>query len=125
MKLHDSFKSKSVITLKRKLKNGNTIKTSHQKGHNFNKINSYIKKLTMLLKPFGPLNFQLCLTEKGPVIFEINPRFSGTTPIRSIYGINEFKILFNYFNDKKYNISLKYGTVIRYFENFFLEKKYF
>ena len=43
----------------------------------------------------GATNFQLKLTKKGPVIFEINPRFSGTTHIRSLFGLNEIDIILN------------------------------
>ncbi len=41
------------------------------------------------LAPEGPCNVQLRLTKRGPVCFEINPRFSGTTPIRSHFGYRE------------------------------------
>lgn len=37
----------------------------------------------------GPANLQLRLTERGPVVFEINPRFSSTTSARAYYGYNE------------------------------------
>ncbi len=117
---------RSAITLKRKLKNGNTIQTIHKKDKNFKLINDYVKKLTLHINPYGPLNFQLCLTSKGPVIFEVNPRFSGTTPLRSIYGLNEFKVLINALRKKgKNKIKYKYGTIIRYLEDLFIENKYF
>ena len=117
---------RSAITLKRKLKNGNTILTIHKKDKNFKLINEYIKKLTLHINPYGPLNFQLCLTNKGPVVFEVNPRFSGTAPIRSIYGLNEFKVLIDALRKKRINkIKYRYGTVIRYLEDLFIENKYF
>lgn len=37
----------------------------------------------------GPLNVQFFLTEEKPIVIEINPRFSGTTPVRSAVGFNE------------------------------------
>ena len=52
-----------------------------------------LKKITSKLEPYGPTNFQLKLTKKGPVIFEINPRFSGTTHMRSLFGLNEIDII--------------------------------
>lgn len=37
----------------------------------------------------GPCNFQCKLTERGPVFFEINPRFTGITPVRTAMGFRE------------------------------------
>ena len=44
------------------------------------------------LHAFGPCNVQLRLTERGPVTFEINPRFSGTTGMRAHFGYNEVEM---------------------------------
>ncbi|HEX8679423.1 MAG TPA: GNAT family N-acetyltransferase, partial [Chthoniobacterales bacterium] len=40
----------------------------------------------------GPCNVQLRVTERGPVTFEINPRFSGGVSIRAHFGFNEVEI---------------------------------
>ena len=106
----------SVISLRRILKNGNTqIAFSEQA----DEINKYITKITNKIKPTGPINFQLRMTDNGPVIFEINPRFSGTTPIREIFGINEVEAtiesILNY--EIKIKQPIKKGVVIRYFED--------
>ncbi len=44
------------------------------------------------LRPTGPCNVQLRLTPRGPVTFEINPRFSGTTAMRAHFGYNEVEM---------------------------------
>lgn len=44
------------------------------------------------LRPAGPCNVQLRLTARGPVTFEINPRFSGTTAMRAHFGYNEVEM---------------------------------
>lgn len=36
----------------------------------------------------GPCNFQCRLTEDGPKVFEINPRFTGITGVRAAMGFN-------------------------------------
>lgn len=36
----------------------------------------------------GPCNFQCKLTARGPVFFEINPRFTGITAARAAMGFN-------------------------------------
>ncbi|HOQ89666.1 MAG TPA: ATP-grasp domain-containing protein [Candidatus Hydrogenedentes bacterium] len=41
----------------------------------------------------GPCNLQLLLSDRGPVCFEINPRFSGTTAIRAAFGFNDVETL--------------------------------
>jgi carbamoyl-phosphate synthase large subunit len=41
----------------------------------------------------GPFNAQMRLHAGVPYIFEINPRFSGTTPMRARLGVNEPHIL--------------------------------
>jgi carbamoylphosphate synthase large subunit len=37
----------------------------------------------------GPCNFQCKMTEKAPVFFEVNPRFTGITGVRAAMGFNE------------------------------------
>lgn len=116
----------SSVVLNRNLKNGNTIKATLEKNKNNKIISNFIVEVTKKLKPFGPLNFQLCLTKKGPVIFEINPRFSGTTPLRNIFGINEIQILLNSLENKKLKkLQLKQGTIYRYLSDYFIKKGFY
>ena len=87
-------------------------------------LNEFIKNLTNKLQPFGATNFQLKLTNKGPVVFEINPRFSGATPIRAAFGLNEiYIILSKIYNKKIKKNKLKYGAIIRYCDDFFIRNK--
>jgi len=37
----------------------------------------------------GPCNLQCKITERGPVFFEINPRYTGITAVRAAMGFNE------------------------------------
>jgi len=37
----------------------------------------------------GPTNYQCRLTDEGPKVFEINPRFTGITAVRAAMGFNE------------------------------------
>ena len=109
----------TLISLRRTLKNGNTQRAYCEKT---DKIDEYIRKLTLSLKPYGPLNFQLRVTERGPVVFEINPRFSGTTPIRALFGVNEVEAVINRImgTTTRNEYKEKDGVVIRYFENQFV-----
>lgn len=114
----------SSVILNRKLKNGNTIKASFKRDKKYKKINYFISSLVKKIKPFGPLNFQLCLTSKGPKIFEINPRFSGTTPLRNLFGVNEIQIFLESLEGKKIKkVLLKSGTIYRYYNDYFVKKE--
>jgi carbamoyl-phosphate synthase large subunit len=46
-------------------------------------------KIADKLKLVGSMNVQLMLTEKGPMVFEINPRFSSTIEMRDLIGFKD------------------------------------
>jgi carbamoyl-phosphate synthase large subunit len=50
---------------------------------------SFAETVANALGSTGPLNIQCRRTERGILIFEINPRFSGTTSIRAECGHND------------------------------------
>jgi len=62
----------------------------------FNEITRIGEKIAQILQANGPINIQCRKTEKGLSVFEINPRFSGTTASRSLVGHNEPDILCRY-----------------------------
>ncbi len=108
---------KASIALKRSLKEGNTYISEHD--INTEKIIlDYISDITYKLKPYGSCNLQLRIDNKGiPKLFEINPRHSGTTYIRSLFGFNEIIYIINYILEgRETKMSLKSGKVLRYFE---------
>jgi carbamoyl-phosphate synthase large subunit len=110
-------KLKASIALKRTLKEGNTNKSSYRHDTPI-QIYDYIKQVADHLKPFGACNFQMRLDSNGiPKIFEINPRHSGTTYMRSLFGFNEVEFIIQYLI---FGIELKFelieGDAIRYFD---------
>ena len=111
----------TLISLRRTLKNGNTQQAFCERT---DEIDEYIKKLTLSIKPYGPINFQLRLTNRGPVVFEINPRFSGTTPIRAMFNVNEVEAVIRKLTGSKFKSTYKEkeGVVIRYFENQYISR---
>lgn len=112
---------KKIIVLRRSLKEGHTFISNYR--NDFPKvITKYLKQVAECLKPFGACNFQLRLDDKGiPKIFEINARHSGTTYIRSLFGFKEIEYIINYLLfDKETKFELKEGTVVRYFDEFFI-----
>lgn len=63
----------------------------------FPEVRAEAEKICAVLRPMGPCNVQLRVTERGPVCFEINARFSGTTPLRAFFGFNEVDAALRHF----------------------------
>lgn len=80
----------SGITLKRYLQEGMTMSADSD---DFIEITDYCKEVAQVLKPYGPCNFQSRLLSGKPYIFEINPRFSSSTGMRALVGVNEAEFL--------------------------------
>ena len=59
------------------------------------KIQAFCERLAAQLDSRGPLNVQLRIDPRNDqsYVFEIHPRFSGTTPIRADVGFNEVDVL--------------------------------
>jgi len=55
-----------------------------------NEIDSLLITVANNLNLKGSINIQLRVTQKGPVIFEINPRFSSTVRFRDLLGFKDF-----------------------------------
>lgn len=75
------------IIMRRKLQNGNSVFAEVVENK---EIKNYCKEICHKLNARGPVNIQLRLDNNDkPVCFEINLRFSGTTPIRAHFGFND------------------------------------
>ena len=86
-------------------------------------IHELLLEIGTVLRPRGPLNIQLRLTERGPVPFELNIRCSGTAAIRAYFGYNEPEMLLrNYVMDEKLALpARRIGYAFRYWNEVFLE----
>jgi carbamoyl-phosphate synthase large subunit len=75
-----------TIILKRSLKKGFTqfAAVEQQEG-----VELRIREIASVLEGRGSYNIQGKLVDGDFVVFEINPRFSGTTAFRAVLGINE------------------------------------
>ena len=105
------------IALRRQLKEGNTHIAEYK--NNFDqKIYQYIEEIALKTGSNGSSNFQLRLNKNGdPLLFEINPRCSGTTYMRSLFGFNEVEYMIKYIlNYPVKPFELKEGRVYRYYE---------
>lgn len=63
----------------------------------YSEIREAAEKIVSRLQPLGPCNVQLRMTNEGPVCFEINPRFSGSAPMRTHFGYNEAEAVLEHF----------------------------
>lgn len=61
---------------------------------NYEEIDIVARKIAEKVNSKGPLNIQCRILNNELYVFEINPRFSGTTPFRALLGFNEADILF-------------------------------
>jgi|TARA_B100000780_G_scaffold49689_1_gene30865 carbamoyl-phosphate synthase large subunit len=88
----------------------------------FDKFNKFLVDIAKLLPSVGSLNIQFRDGPKGPIPFEFNARFSGTTSIRSYFGFNEPEMFIkNYYLNKIItNPKIKNGIVLRYIDEVFL-----
>ena len=59
----------------------------------FPEVTSVAERVAVALGCQGAVNIQCRLVAGRPLIFEINPRFSGTTSIRALVGYNEPDVL--------------------------------
>ncbi len=88
------------LTSKRELGEQLVISSGFSQGvlYQDKKIERYCRVIAEKLGSTGPLNFQGRLVEDKFYIFEINPRFSGTSFMRALSGFNEVDLWINYLN---------------------------
>jgi len=75
-----------TVVLRRDLRDGNTYRAYSEGATGFEEM---LAAVAERLGADGPCNFQFRVKDGQAVIFEINARFSGTTPLRAIFGVNE------------------------------------
>jgi len=81
----------------------------------FKEIREFCERISDIVGAEGPLNIQCRKTSNGVIPFEINPRFSGTTSLRSLVGFNELDFLIRYkmYNEIPPRLKLKSSYVSR------------
>ena len=102
------------IVMRRKLsKAGATDKAFIEKQP---EIEAEILKLSKVLKPIGPTNFQFRLHNNKFYLLEINPRISSSTSIRMAFGYNESEMCVKFFLEGTIPAQpqIREGRAIRY-----------
>lgn len=139
----DHGKLKTSIAMRRNLHSGLSTRSIMKSNQNepliissgisqgffddFTEIRAKSEKIADILKSDGPLNIQCRLQNNELYVFEINPRFSGTTSARALIGCNEPDILTKYkiFGKIPEKIQYKHGYVMKDFVEKYISKKRF
>lgn len=91
--------SYSQVIFRRDLKDGNTYRAYHYRNEAHER---FIARVSETMKGvYGPLNLQYRIKNNMPVIFEINSRYSGTTPLRTAIGVNEVSMALQFYRTGK------------------------
>lgn len=85
---------RGTIVMRRTLRSGTTATAELGR---FPEIRSAAEAIVAALRPLGPCNVQMRMHHGRAVPFEINPRFSGTTPLRARMGFNEVDAALRHF----------------------------
>lgn len=120
--INKSNKLQELIIFRRELKYGTTFFAEIVENKS---IKDECVKICDALKIKGPLNIQMRMHNGIPVCFELNVRFSGTTPIRARFGYNDVKAMITeYIQNKPIDNQLKpanKGRAYRYFNEFYMD----
>lgn len=110
------------IIMRRELKYGTTFKAEIVEN---SIISAEVIKICGHFKPVGPLNIQLRMDKNNrPVCFELNVRFSGTTPMRAHFGFNDVEAMIKeYVLEQKLpeSFEVRTGTAYRYMNEIYID----
>jgi len=87
-------KVRGALVLHRELQNGTTYRAE---AGLFPEVRAEALRIAERLRPLGPSNMQMRIHRGRAVCFEINVRFSGTTPIRARLGFNDVEAALDHF----------------------------
>jgi carbamoyl-phosphate synthase large subunit len=115
-------KAAASITMRRELSFGLTMKAEVVPDP---EIGEYCKKVVEGSGCFGPTNVQLRMTDRGPVVFEINARFSTTTSARCHYGYNEAEMCIRsfVFHEALSQPTIRSGSFVRVIEDVVVDQQ--
>jgi carbamoyl-phosphate synthase large subunit len=107
------------IVLRRDLLQGTTYRTELAQDP---AVGSRLVAMARALGVTGPCNFQFRVVDGQPFVFEINPRFSGTSGIRYLYGFNDPEMVFEHLclGQPVQQPVLRPGVVLRYWNEIHL-----
>lgn len=111
------------IVMRRDLRDGNTYRAYTG---DYAKLNKAVRAFGAALQPYGPANFQFRLDKQGvPRVFEINGRFSGTTPLRAMAGFNEVEMCVRklLYGTPIVQPPIRSGVILRFLDEMFVPQE--
>jgi len=108
------------FTARRTLRGGSSWTIEVDK---FEFLHPLLLKIAADLPSVGSLNIQLMAGAHGPVPFELNARFSGTTAVRAYFGFNEPEMALRSYllGEKIVSPAIRNGMAFRYLEEVFVD----
>lgn len=111
---------RGAIVMRRELHAGTTYRAFVEAAP---EVRTCAMAIAQALGPMGPCNIQMRLTDRGPVCFEINPRFSGTAPMRARLGFNEVEAALRHFvlDEADFELpTVESGVCLRYWNELYI-----
>ena len=111
------------IVMRRDLRDGNTYRAYTG---DYTELNHAVRAFGAALQPHGPANFQFRLDKQGvPRVFEINGRFSGTTPLRAMAGFNEVEMCVRklLYGTPIVQPPIRSGVILRFLDEMFVPQE--
>jgi carbamoyl-phosphate synthase large subunit len=112
---------RGTIAMRRELLAGTTYRAEVG---DFPEVRAEARRIVEALRPVGPCNVQLRMSKGQPVCFEINVRFSGTTPMRARFGFNDVEAALRHFvlGEPAQDLPLiTQGIAVRYWNELYLD----
>jgi carbamoyl-phosphate synthase large subunit len=112
------------IVMCRELRDGNTYRAIVE---SYPHLNQEVRRLAERLNPYGPVNFQFRVENHDVKVFEINARFSGTTPLRAKAGFNEVEMCLSHVLDGEPVVApeIRPLVLLRHWEETLVERNTF
>jgi len=101
------------ITMRRDLRDGNTYRAFPMPDFAHD---AELRKIVEAIGAHGPINLQFRLVKDIVKIFEINGRFSGTTPLRGLVGFREVEMVLRHLlhNEPVVQPAVTTDVILRY-----------
>jgi carbamoyl-phosphate synthase large subunit len=112
------------IVMCRELRDGNTYRAVVEP---YSRLNEEVRRLAERLNPYGPVNFQFRVESGEVKVFEINARFSGTTPLRARAGFNDVEMCLRHVLEGEQIVSpeIRPMVMLRHWEETVVERHIF
>lgn len=86
-------------------------------------VESEARAVIWALGASGPCQLELRLTKRGPVTYEVNPRYTGLTSVAAHFGFNEVEMAIRdlVLNEPQPTPRIRSGLALRFWEELYLD----